>query len=172
MATWTFLFLSKLSFEGHTQNLKKNHVGLKVEWDWELLLFEVLFSCPFYVLLGANYANMLVTTQCSLKRALHLTSHAWVCVVWKSESLLKLSAVKIYIWNHKGNTSTVSYHPTHHHGHPNFCNALAYFNYLDCCYNIWYVYNKWSIRARTFLSRPLWNSIIVHILKRDKGIHR
>ena len=176
-----FIFVQTIIWRPHTES-SKNHVGLKLEWDWELLLFEVLFSCTFYVLLGATNVNMLVTTQCSLKRALHLTSHAWVCVVWKSESLLKLSAlwiyiflnytVKIYIWNHKGNTSTVSYHPTHHHGHPNFCNVWAYFNYLDCSYNIWYVYNKWSIWARTFLSRPLWNSIIVHILKRDKRIHR
>ena len=27
-----FLFLSKVSFEGHIQNLKKFHVGLKFEW--------------------------------------------------------------------------------------------------------------------------------------------
>ena len=90
-----FYFCPNYHLKDTHRIFKKNHVGLKLECDWELLLFEVLFSCPFYVLLGANYANMLVTTQCSLKRALHLTSHAWVCVVWKPESLLKLSALWI-----------------------------------------------------------------------------
>ena len=36
---------------------------------------------------------MLVNTQWPLKRALHLTLLAWVCVVWRSESSLGLSAL-------------------------------------------------------------------------------
>ena len=95
------LFLWKLSFEGHTQNLKKIHVGLKFEWgsqdkywlSWELLPFEVFFSCPFGVLPGLTYTNMLVATQWPLKRAAHITSPAWVCVVWRSKSSLELAAL-------------------------------------------------------------------------------
>ena len=83
------------------QIFKKIHVGLKLEWGshdkyWlncERLPFEVYFSCPFDVLLGVTYANMLVATQWPLKRAPHLTFLAWVCVIWMSESSLELSAL-------------------------------------------------------------------------------
>ena len=96
-----FLFLSKVPFEGYTQSLKNIHVGCRFKtWmgfvgqisNWELLPFEVFFSCPFDALLGVTYANMLVVTQWPLKRAPFLTSPAGVFVVWRSESSLELSA--------------------------------------------------------------------------------
>ena len=70
-----FLFLSKVSFEGHIQNLQKIHVGLKFEWGlkdqyWlscERLAFEVFLSCLFDGPLGIAYANMLATTQWPLE---------------------------------------------------------------------------------------------------------
>ena len=47
----------------------------------------------------------------------------------------------------KQETITVSHHPTHQHGHTNFWyvylleRALElFFKYLDCSYNVWYVY--------------------------------
>ena len=96
-----YLFLSKVSFEENTPNLKKNHVGLKHEWgfkgkywlNWELLPFEVFFNSLFDVLLGVTYANLLVATRWQLKSAPHPTSLAWVCVVWRSERSLGLSAL-------------------------------------------------------------------------------
>ena len=36
---------------------------------------------------------MLATTQWPLERAVHLTSHVWVCVLWLPESLMDLSAL-------------------------------------------------------------------------------
>ena len=61
------LFLKKVSFERHIQNLQKFHVGLKFKWGlqdqhWvscERLPFEVFFSCLCVHLLGVTYANML-----------------------------------------------------------------------------------------------------------------
>ena len=69
---------------------KTFHVGLKFEWclqdqywlSCERLPFEVFFSCLCEGLQGIAYANMLVTTQWPLKRAVHLTSLVWVCVLW------------------------------------------------------------------------------------------
>ena len=98
-----FSFLSKVSFEGHIQNLQKFHVGLKFEWGlwdqyWlscERLAFEVFLSCLFDGPLGIAYANMLATTQWPLERAVHLTSLVWVCVLWLPESLMDLSALWI-----------------------------------------------------------------------------
>ena len=81
-----FLFLSKVSFELHIQNLQKFHVGLQFEYQYwlscERLPFEVFFSCLCGGLPGIAYANMLLTTQWPLKRAAHLTSLVWVCVLW------------------------------------------------------------------------------------------
>ena len=82
----------------HIQNIKKIHVGLEFEWglynqywlSWECLSFGVFFSCLCDVFLGVTYANMLMTTQWPLKHAAQLTSLVWVCVVWRSESLLEL----------------------------------------------------------------------------------
>ena len=42
---------------------------------------------------------------------------------------------------------TVSYNPTHRHGHTNswyvyVSHKIAYFNYLECISDIWYVYNS------------------------------
>ena len=62
-----------------------------------LLPFEVFFSCLCDGLLGVTYANMLVTTQWPLKRAAHLTLLVWVCVVWRPESLMELSALWLLI---------------------------------------------------------------------------
>ena len=54
---------------------------------------------------GVTYTNMLMATQWPLKRAPHLTSPAWVCVVWRSKSLLELAelcynrcAVEVWEW--------------------------------------------------------------------------
>ena len=43
----------------------------------------LVFSCLCDGRLGIAYANMLVTTQWLLKRAAHLTSLVWVCVLWR-----------------------------------------------------------------------------------------
>ena len=95
------LFLSKVSFEGHLQNLQKNSCWFKIWMGFvgpiliscERLPFEVFLSCLCEGLWGVTYANMLVTTQWPLKRAAHLTSRFWVCVVWQPESLMELSAL-------------------------------------------------------------------------------
>ena len=42
--------------------------------SWERLPFEVFFSCPFDVLLGVTYSNMLLATQWPIKRSPLLTS--------------------------------------------------------------------------------------------------
>ena len=53
--------------------------------------------------------------------------------------------------------SCQSYHPTHHHGHTNVWHVFLierdYFDYVESSYNIWYVYNKWSIPAKTKVVR-------------------
>ena len=40
----------------------------------------------------------------------------------------------------------ISYHPTHQHGHTNVWIVCllerVFFNYLDCSYNVWYVYKN------------------------------
>ena len=59
----------------------------------ERLPFEVFYCCLCNGHLGVTYANMLVTTQWPLKRAAHLTSLVWVCVVCRPESLMELSAL-------------------------------------------------------------------------------
>ena len=95
-----FLFLSKVSFERHIQNIQKIHVGLKFEWGlkdqyWlscERLPFKVFFGCLCDGLLGIAYTNMLVTTQWPLKCAAHFTSLVGVCVLWPPENLMELSA--------------------------------------------------------------------------------
>ena len=56
-------------------------------------MLVVFFSCLCDGLLGVTYANMLVTTQWPLKRAAHLTSLVWVCVVWLPEILMEISAL-------------------------------------------------------------------------------
>ena len=61
--------------------------------SWERLPFEAFFSCLCDGLLGATYANLLVTTQWPLKRAAHLTPLVWVCVVWRPESTMELSVL-------------------------------------------------------------------------------
>ena len=51
----------------------------------------------------------------------------------------------------------VSYYPTHHRGHTNFwyvcLSERAYFNHPEYSYTIWYVYNEWSIQARSKVVR-------------------
>ena len=64
--------------------------------SWELLPFEVFCWCLCDVLLGVTCAAILVTTQWPLKRAPHLTSLTWGCVVWRSDSSLGLSALRIW----------------------------------------------------------------------------
>ena len=49
-------------------------------------------------------------------------------------------------------TTTVSNHPIHQHGHTNFwhvCLLKKSLFHQDCSYNVWYVYNKWSTQVRT-----------------------
>ena len=88
-----FLFLLKVSFEGHTQNLQNNSCWFKI---WMVFVGQILiksgtssvwyffFSCLCDVLLGVTYANMLVTSQWPLKRAPHLTCLGLCGVeVWK-----------------------------------------------------------------------------------------
>ena len=97
-----FLFLSKVSFEGHIQNLQKISCWFKI-WmrfvgpilSCERLAFEVFLSCLFDGPLWIAYANMLATTQWPLERAVHLTSLVRVCVLWLPESLMDLSALWI-----------------------------------------------------------------------------
>ena len=95
-----FIFVRSINWMTHT-NSKKMHVVLNFEWglkdqywlSWELLPFEFFFNILCDVHLGITYANMLVTTQWPLNRAAHLTSLVWVCVVWRSESLIELYAL-------------------------------------------------------------------------------
>ena len=62
---------------------------------------------------------------------------------------------------------TVLYHPTLHHGHTNVrCVCLlvrVYSNYLECSYDIWYGYNKWSIWDRPKVVRR--NHVIQNTLR-------
>ena len=96
-----FLFLSKVSFEGHIQNLQNFSCWFKIWMRFvgpilikcERLAFEIFLSCLFDGPLGIAYANMLATTQWPLERAVHLTSLVWVCVLWLPESLMDLSAL-------------------------------------------------------------------------------
>ena len=95
-----FLFLSKVSFEGHIQNLQKVSCWFKIwmgfvgpKLSCERLPFEVFFSCLCDGHLGIAYANLLATTQWPLERAAHLISLVWVCVLWLPESLMDLSAL-------------------------------------------------------------------------------
>ena len=71
--------------EYHLKDTHKIWMGLKDQYwlSWERLPFGVFISCLCDGLLGVTYANMLVTTKWPLKRAAHLTSLVWVCVVWR-----------------------------------------------------------------------------------------
>ena len=86
-----YLFLSKVSFELHVQNLQKNSCWFKIWMGfvgpiliklWTSSIWGFFFSCLCEGLPGIAYANMLVTTQWPLKRPVHLTSLVWVCVLW------------------------------------------------------------------------------------------
>ena len=80
------------------KSLKKNSCWFKIWMGFVVRLpFGVFFSCMCDGLLGVTYANMLVTTQWPLKRAAHLTSLVWVCVIWRPESLMELSALWLLI---------------------------------------------------------------------------
>ena len=76
------LFMSKVSFRDTDKIVKKIRVGLKVGWrwcdkfwlSWKRPSFEVYFSCPFDILLGVTYANMLVVNKWPLTRAHHLNA--------------------------------------------------------------------------------------------------
>ena len=103
------LFLSKVSFEGHIQNLQKISCWFKIwmRFVGPILIklwtscIEVFLSCLFDGPLGIAYANMLATTQWPLECAVHLTSLVWVCVLWLPESLMDLSALcKFLHWLH------------------------------------------------------------------------
>ena len=109
-----FKCMSKMSFEGQKQNLRKISCRLRVEWglyvkyrlSWKCRQFDVFFSYPFDILSGATYANMLVATLPSEVSTLlpgghsvtteACTSPAKVCVVWTSGSSLELSALCLW----------------------------------------------------------------------------
>ena len=96
-----FLFLSKVSFELHIQNLQKMSCWFKI---WMGFVGPILiklwtssiwgfFSCLCEGLQGIAYANMLVTTQWPLKRAAtspHLSGFVFYGCL---ESLTELSAL-------------------------------------------------------------------------------
>ena len=100
-----FLFLLKVSFEGLIQNLQKNSGWFKIWMGFigPILIklgtssIWVFLNCLCDVLFGVTNANMLVTTQWPLKRAAHLISLAGICVAWRSESLMELSALWVYL---------------------------------------------------------------------------
>ena len=104
-----FYFRQKYHLNYTYRILKKFHVGLKFEWGledqyWlscERLPFEVFFSCLCEGLPGIAYANMLVTTQWPLKRAGHLTSLVWVCVLWLPWKLNGAICAMIWYINHQ-----------------------------------------------------------------------
>ena len=77
-----FLFLSKVSFELHIQNLQKISCWFKIWMGFVGPILIKLWTSFIWGLQGIAYANMLVTTQWPLKRAGHLTSLVWVCVLW------------------------------------------------------------------------------------------
>ena len=96
-----FLFLSKVLFEGHIQNLQKIPCWFKIWLGfvgpiliklWSSSIWGLL-QLPLWCRLRIAYANMLETTQWPLERAAHLTSLVWVCVLWLPESLMDLSAL-------------------------------------------------------------------------------
>ena len=121
------LFLSKLSFERHIQNLQKipcwlkiwmGFVGPKLIKLWTSPI-RVFFSCLCDGHLGIAYANMVATTQwpraCSPP---HLTCR--VCVLWLPESLMDLSLlckppicynVMVLEWLHNAANNSVSVRP-------------------------------------------------------------
>ena len=74
---------------------------------------EPLLGCLCDVPLWVTYADMLVTNHWPLKRAPLLTSLAWVCMVWRSESPPELSALwELSGWNYwLIDSSTVSTYP-------------------------------------------------------------
>ena len=81
-----------------------------------------------------------------------------ISILWYTDSwTIQLK----YTFETKQERITVSYHPIHHHGHTNFWYVCllerAHFNYLECSYTIWYVYNKCSIRARPKVFRRKHN---------------
>ena len=96
-----FLFLLKVSFEGHIQILKKScWFKIWMGFVWPMLIklgtssIWGFLNLPVWCPLG-SYVNMLVTTQWPLKRAAHLTSLVWFCLLWSAESLMELSALYI-----------------------------------------------------------------------------
>ena len=81
-----------------------------------------------------------------------------ISILWYTDSwTIQLK----YTFETKQERITVSYHPTHHHGHTNFWYVCllerAHFNYLECSYTIWYVYNKCSIWTRPKVFRRKHN---------------
>ena len=79
-----------------------------------------------------------MTTQWPLKRAAHFTSLVWVCVVWRSESLMELSA----LWLMVIKTPKDNYHLK--------CCQLIIVQRIDAVQRIqcWYVY--WIVLVQTF----------------------
>ena len=63
----------------------------------------------------------------------------------------------IFTLQSRQETLTVLNLPLHQHGHTNFWYLCllekVYFNYYIGSYSVWYVYNKWSIWARTKVVR-------------------
>ena len=89
-----FLFMSKMLFEGHKQKnpctfktgmgfVGKILIKLETYFIWGFL--QLLLSCPLGSSLCKHAGGQSKITEVS-------TSLAWVCVVWRSESSMELSA--------------------------------------------------------------------------------
>ena len=82
---WSFLFMSKISFQWHKQTLQRIPCRFKTLMGFvEQILIKLKTSLiwgflqlPFDVLLGVTYANMLVSTQWTLKPTPHLPRSVW-----------------------------------------------------------------------------------------------
>ena len=94
-------FVKSIIWRTHT-NTKKKSCWFKIwmGFVWPILIklgtssIWDFLNLPVWCPLG-SYVYMLVTTQWPLKRAAHLISLVWFCLLWSSESLMELSALYI-----------------------------------------------------------------------------
>ena len=92
-----YIFLKTIIWR--TQNLQKNAYRFKAWMGFvgqiliKFFYFRFSLVAVWIVRLGVSCANMLVATRWPLKRAPHITSFARVCVEWRSESSLELTAL-------------------------------------------------------------------------------
>ena len=103
-----FLFLSKVSFEGHIQNLQKISCWFKIEMGFVgpilskiVNVFHSRFSLIACVM--ASYANMLVTTQWPVKVQLtspHLSGFVWYGGLKAWWGYLCYDLTRCNLWTH------------------------------------------------------------------------